>query len=212
MTWASTVKDTPVPMSYKLESIEELFTKRYMSNYDINYDKINGRIREMKLPYCNYLRDQGETDSCIDLIPYIEIEGKEINGSLGKTPAGVSKSTCINLCLSNDERIEAEFFTDDGICEMNHHETSHTISTNLEAMLMIFTSKLKLSERNLVFTDAKIIPDVNCRSSKNVNRIDDCHAECDNDQVCMVFTFCDLQTAVASELDGVASTTLPSTG
>ena len=200
MTWAATVKDTPVPMAYKLESIEELFTDKYMAGYNISHHNIYQKIKNsgLKLNYCNYLRDRGETDSCHDLIPYIKIEGKEILGSYGNSPYGVSKSTCMNMCLQNDLCIEAEFTEGYDICEMNHHSTSstsHTIFSNPKATLMIFTTKLMLSGRNFKISDAKVIVDIPIRSSNNSNTIMECETKCQQDPICAVYTFCNSDVA-----------------
>ena len=58
MTWASTVKETPIPVEYKLESIENLFTKRYMSGSSLDYGYIKRLIETGKKSYCQSLKNQ----------------------------------------------------------------------------------------------------------------------------------------------------------
>ena len=58
-TWASTVKDTPIPVQYKLESIENLFTDRFMKGLDIDYINIKKLIKSGKKTYCQSLKIKG---------------------------------------------------------------------------------------------------------------------------------------------------------
>ena len=62
MTWASAVKETPIPVEYKLENIEELFTRRYMKGryrYRI-HSLIKKQIESGKKSYCQNLIDRGK--------------------------------------------------------------------------------------------------------------------------------------------------------
>jgi len=68
MTWASTVKDTPIPVEYKLESIEHLFTERYMNGVDINYGRIKSLIESGKKSYCASLKAKGKKKLFCDLM------------------------------------------------------------------------------------------------------------------------------------------------
>lgn len=56
-TWASTVKDNPVPMEYNLESIENLFTENFMGILNVDYDRIRYNMKEYisQLEYCKHL-------------------------------------------------------------------------------------------------------------------------------------------------------------
>ena len=58
-TWASTVKETPIPVAYKLESIENLFTERYMKGLGIDYVNIKKLIESGKETYCKSLVEKG---------------------------------------------------------------------------------------------------------------------------------------------------------
>ena len=203
MTWASTVKDSPVPVTYKLESIEELFTDTYMKGYGIkNIGAIKKRIKDLKPKYCEFLYDKGDTDSCLDMTPYIAIKGKEMNWWSGHSPHGVSRDTCIGMCMLNDKCIEVDYEEGEGVCDMNHHEptqqiTQHGIETSPSDTIMIFTTKLRLSRRNLVLNNAKVIEKISPRSSHDPSHSYErqCQRKCDEDPVCAVFTFCDTATA-----------------
>ena len=65
ITWASTVKETPIPIKYKLESIENLFTERYMKGLDVDYGKIQKLIQSGKMTYCESLKLKGNLNTLI---------------------------------------------------------------------------------------------------------------------------------------------------
>ncbi|CAG2194666.1 unnamed protein product [Mytilus edulis] len=64
LTWASTVKDNPVPMEYSLESIEYIFTKNFMSQLNVDYNRIRYNIQERRLDNCKHLQNTGQLDTC----------------------------------------------------------------------------------------------------------------------------------------------------
>ncbi|CAC5412722.1 unnamed protein product [Mytilus coruscus] len=70
-TWASTVKDNPVPMEYNLESIENLFTKNFMSRLNVDFERIRYHIKEyiFRLEYCKHLKNTGQLDTCENVRP-----------------------------------------------------------------------------------------------------------------------------------------------
>ena len=65
LTWASTVKDSPMPMEYQLVSIEELLSNTYLPK--INSDtlaNLKEKLIAAKPKYCQYLVDKGEAQDC----------------------------------------------------------------------------------------------------------------------------------------------------
>ena len=56
LTWASTVKKNPIPIRFQMESIEDLFTPKFMKGHEdlIDYKKIRNLITEGRQ---NYLKD-----------------------------------------------------------------------------------------------------------------------------------------------------------
>ena len=70
MTWASTVKDTPVPVEYQLKPIHELFNEHndtitiYFSADKI--ETIKNKILEISSRYCRMLGDKGFNVQCND--------------------------------------------------------------------------------------------------------------------------------------------------
>lgn len=47
MTWASAVQNNPVPATYKLEPIEELFNEELMRDLDIDYEAISTKLKSL---------------------------------------------------------------------------------------------------------------------------------------------------------------------
>ena len=68
MTWASVVKENPVPIRYSLKPISELFTPRFMASLpglDASvYNKIHDKLRNAPKILCDYLVSQGKSLTC----------------------------------------------------------------------------------------------------------------------------------------------------
>ena len=66
--WASKVKNTPAPIIYELESIENLFTAKYFKGVtDIDFETIKLKIENYTMQYCQSLMDKGQVESCAAL-------------------------------------------------------------------------------------------------------------------------------------------------
>ena len=60
-TWASTVKDSPIPVKYKLKEIDELFTPAFMKDVDFeDYERVRKLIKNSKPLYCKFLTTLGK--------------------------------------------------------------------------------------------------------------------------------------------------------
>ena len=59
MQWASTVKETPIPVKYKLKGINELFTKDYFKGTGVDYEAKKDLILKGKAQYCQHLQLKG---------------------------------------------------------------------------------------------------------------------------------------------------------
>ena len=100
MTWASTVKDTPVPVYYSMGSIVELFSPRFMSHVSFDYNKVREKLEDARKSgkYCSFLRNQGLVDSCEDFSAGFELGRNSAVQSLpGKTHR--FHSLCMDDCL-----------------------------------------------------------------------------------------------------------------
>ena len=69
MTWASAVKENPVPTKYSLSPIYDLFTERYAENLPgIDLNTMRERLMNTSRNYCQILREKGQIDSCDNTI------------------------------------------------------------------------------------------------------------------------------------------------
>ena len=106
-TWASEVKETPVPTKYKMASIEDLFTKKFMGHLINNTDDLQKLVKDGRKAYCRYLKTKGSVDSCKKIQSYVNFKdlGFEHTTWL-ETFKGDSVNDCIKSCL-NDRRCVA---------------------------------------------------------------------------------------------------------
>lgn len=194
MTWASTVKDSPVPMEYKLLSIENLFSEHYMKYLKIDYEKIAGNIKRFKLDYCKYLRDLGEIDSCDNLTPGIMLTRTRLFGHY-KSRALSTFGECIDLCLQNI-KCEAVTFCKtcseyERTCYMYKNINGHTVSGagSDDWESAVFPSKIN---DILHFQNTNIIgvPRSSESKTETVTSKIECKNLCINDAHCVAFTFC----------------------
>lgn len=106
-TWASEVKETPVPTKYKMASIEELFTKKFMGDFMNNTETLHKLIVEGRKSYCRHLKKQGKLDSCKKIHRYINFKDIGFKHTTWlKTFKGDDISDCIKGC-KNDKRCVA---------------------------------------------------------------------------------------------------------
>ena len=69
MTWASSVKENPVPTKYSLSPVYDLFTERYAENLPgIDLNAMRERLMNTSRNYCQILREKGQIDSCDNTI------------------------------------------------------------------------------------------------------------------------------------------------
>ena len=68
MTWASVVKENPVPIKYSLKPIADLFTADFMTGVpgveETVYNKIRKKLKDAPKNSCNYLLSKGKSLSC----------------------------------------------------------------------------------------------------------------------------------------------------
>ena len=69
MTWASSVQENPVPITYSLSAIHNLFTERYTKYLpEVNLDVVREKLINASRNYCQALKQEGQIDSCDDSI------------------------------------------------------------------------------------------------------------------------------------------------
>lgn len=69
LSWAAPVKENPVPISYKLRPIADLFTPLFMTRTEINYNLIRRKLKGIEKKYCKQLLKEDSVNTCDDAIP-----------------------------------------------------------------------------------------------------------------------------------------------
>ena len=201
LTWASTVKESPVPVSYDLSSIEELFTETFMGNqqmgkYDINYRTISKNIEDNKRKYCEVLKAKGLVDNCADLSAGLRIKNtiihhgwfdKEVLSSIGK---------CIDKCFKTNNCVAIDFcvgcVSSDSsydICYMYDEIQSKRAGNNEKWETAIISPKIK---QQMIFDNTAVIGiERSLDNGTDVTTVRQCFAACLDDLFCAAFTFCE---------------------
>ncbi|XP_060596103.1 uncharacterized protein LOC132750178, partial [Ruditapes philippinarum] len=200
MTWASTVKDSPVPSSYKLASIEELFTEKYMNpaELSVNLAHISKTINKTKIEYCQSMILNGEVESCQSLTPGMMLEGTRLHRHYDSIV--LSYKECIDHCLKLIDCV-AITFCDTCKSQNNHYHTCYMYSTenpisgaeddNWKTMLLIGKSSknLTLDETDIKGT-AREFDVENIDDRRNIT-ITNCEQFCMEDAHCIAYSYCD---------------------
>lgn len=145
-TWASTVKDSPIPMEYKLVSIEKLFSKRYMDYLNVNYLKISGNMMRLQSDYCNYLKKDGQVENCKPITPGLHLYNTKLKNP--DTYTVLSRQVCTDYCL---QRIDCKAISYCTSCTEDHQVCytytgddmrADTVDTNDQWQSIIFISSI----------------------------------------------------------------------
>ena len=199
LAWASTVKESPVPSSYTLLSIEELFTSDFMKGVNVNYRSIYENIVKYKYDYCKYLMDKGDVDSCETLSPGIVLESTKLETHYESVASTFAE--CIEQCL---EQIRCDAITFFKGCSSNNNahntcfmfrNTSTPISARISAdwESIVFDSKL----RNQIKISDVAIGGIE-RGFENQTDSDSslkkCHDLCIQDVHCVAYSYCTCPT------------------
>ncbi|XP_053386287.1 uncharacterized protein LOC128550715 [Mercenaria mercenaria] len=196
MTWASEVKDSPVPTAYKLSSIESLFTDKYMDGLNVDTDRIRKTITSNKSEYCKFLMDQGQLDSCEELIAGIELSNTLIYGNYRAVKVS-SISECIDKCLQEVKCMATTFCL---TCTSNmfgyktcylFQESGTQTATQFEGTkTVIIQEKIKM-QKEILNTTIIGVP----RGFENANdeksSVQKCQELCFNDAYCVAYTHCE---------------------
>ena len=199
MTWASTVKESPVPVAYDLVSIEELFSKTFMSNaqmsqYNIDYRKISGKIVDTKKKYCEVLKDKGLLDDCADLSAGLTIKKTILHGWFDKVIL-TSIGKCADECIKRTNCAAIDFCVDCtsgaiayNICYLYDENKSKYAEKNERWETMIFIPEI---EKQMVFENTAVSGiERSLSNSTYVTTLRHCFAACLDDLFCVAFTFC----------------------
>ena len=214
MTWAATVKDDPLPVAYKMKSIEELFTERFMRNTGVDYAKLNLMIQQNKKAYCEKLQVDGVVDSCKQFARVVKFRLYISGGKYYQFNYEQCEDKCVNdeLCFavhfdgSSNCYIYRKKGADNFVTEnrMANNETKLTINMNLvnkhqesvakessKSYVTIFVDNMKLMDMVFKLTGARVKKNVVSRAMQNENKKyseKECSHICLEDPMCTAYT------------------------
>ena len=204
-TWASNVKESPVPMKYELESIGNLFTETYMSrlNVNVNYQRISLNIKKNKAEYCKYLKKLGQLDSCDTPPPGLVLKKTRLYAHFKVTTVSTNRQ-CNDKCLelSDCEAITICQLckTDEKVCYMfsnffntfrqvpSYRIRAETDKTDEEWKTIVFISKISIKMKmfDTTVVGAQRSSDTD---TKYIHTEHGCYGLCFNDEHCVAYTF-----------------------
>ncbi len=196
MTWASAVKDFPVPSKYTLESLDQLFSDRFIQgiqerqdipfNHKIVSEKIRDALESKR--YYNYLMGNKEVDYCETISG--EIKMSNINLSPITGGRWGSLETCKDACLRESGCVAISYRTEPNVdtpCILLGHTLNLQESNEWESF--IFTSKLRTTRTNLVVRNVEVTGRVILNAAEVGNMVE-CEKRCKEDVRCDLFWFC----------------------
>ena len=197
--WASTVKEDPVPVTYELVSIENLFTESYMKRLNVNYTKIHSNIVQLKFEYCQSLMFNGEVDSCTGFMTLNDVQFTDTrftchSDMIWKSSEDncikscVDEPTCIgysrlNLASSNCRLITTDSLAD-GMCKYGIDDNNKVRKeSNWVSKVLLGRLTKNLSVQNTLIADGPLL------TSINVGGYPACLSRCQDVVTCVAFSF-----------------------
>ena len=186
LEWASNVANSPVPVRYKLQSIENLFTKAFMSDLNVDLPTLHANILNTKDSYCELLKAQGKIQSCNKLVERNHImRNTKLTGDL----VTVTSNDCVQTCK---QRVNCVAVTETrGKCILAIQGTGTKcwgaeFDENYKAVAVF--SSVATAPQDSLFVNTKIIG--SARESFSGGSFGDCRNRCKASKLCAAFTYC----------------------
>ena len=190
MTWASTVKESPVPTRYKLSPIEELFSATYMAGTGVDYKHINDLVIKAKTGYCKELLEKGDVNTCKKLQSYKEFPDLCL-GTTWYLKMESNFDGCINACLDQSACIAVGYHaTGSSNCFLFNNKTQHTAREDTNARMVLFIDNMELLGVNMKIKNVALKECVEKRDgSWQVHNMSECAEKCRSDtRNCIAYT------------------------
>eukprot|EP00112_Aurelia_sp_Birch-Aquarium-sp1_P001540 Seg1166.7 transcript_id=Seg1166.7/GoldUCD/mRNA.D3Y31 product="hypothetical protein" protein_id=Seg1166.7/GoldUCD/D3Y31 len=190
MTWASTVKETPVPTRYKLSPIEELFTATYMAGTGVDYKHINDLVTKAKTRYCKELLEKGEVNTCQKLQSYKEFP-RLCLGTTWYRQMATNFDGCVSACLDQPACIAVGYHTTGSSnCFLFNNKTQHTATVDAKARVVLFIDNMELLGVSMTIRNVALKDGVEKRElSGQIHNMSDCATKCKSDaRNCIAYT------------------------
>ena len=191
MTWASTVKDTPVPVYYSMASIEELFTPRFMFHVSFDYNKVREKLENARESgkYCSTLRNEGLVDSCEDFSAGFELEETRLHNHYQSR--NIDFMTCVDDCLKEKRCVAITIPQNTNNCYF-YTGNNAGVTSKEEAQgwkSVIFQHKIQSANINFAL-QASHIPSGERGTSSSQTNSTACEESCFEDPKCDAYEYC----------------------
>ena len=188
LTWASQVKDTPVPVKYTLVSIEDLFSEKYMKDTGINYADLGQRIKDAKSKFCMKLQKEGVVDSCKMVESYKESDELRLGNTYYKEKKAAFE-LCVSSCLDESQCVAVTHHYQESKCSLYGARMDHVAISDQHSKLVLFIDNMKMLDKNLKIKNARI-QGQSREGSGHVGEEFQCGKKCHEDnRVCIAYTF-----------------------
>ena len=125
MQWASTVKETPVPVKVSLLPIYSIFSDHFIATYNLDdrlVVKIRDGLQRSLGTYCLSLLSEGMDAQCFDK-SLVTFQGRKISQNMDKEFRGcLSASCCIEECYRQAGCYMVSHTTGSDVCRMIRRE------------------------------------------------------------------------------------------
>lgn len=200
MTWASDVKENPVPMKYELQPIVKLFSEGYMKGLDVDFSAIANNMKNFQFSYCNYLKSLGQVYSCVHVYPGIILDHTLTLGYPYISKKISVVDDCFDLCVEQTICVAASicsYCTVDRICFLFNKSANFIVSKGIDLpnykddwnwTSVVFSEKIDYSLR---FRDTAVIGiSQSSKAIQSISKQIECHNECIKYAFCVAYTFC----------------------
>lgn len=189
--WASSVKDNPVPISYQIQPIANLFTPAFMQGTGIKYDFLRRKLTGIEKTYCQQLLKAGTVNTYDESVSVgITIKDNLLDNSNSKITAP-TETACISRCFENRQCLSIAYTSSSNECYFyagtnENHEINQSPGTNI----IIFPTKINDKKTDVAVLNLRVITKARDTSPSKVIDLKSCKQFCRNDTTCDVFNFC----------------------
>ena len=200
IAWTTSVKENPVPSSYELLPIMNLFTEQYMGHLGFKLNDISANIERFKHPYCLHLKTNGNLDTCEELTPGVDLESTRLLNPYRSEILNYDQ--CVESCLQRVECAATSYCNTDGqfkrTCAMFKNSNSPPmVSYGREDTDWKTNVYLQKINNTLEFQNTAINGTARAftNSSSSNSTQEQCNMLCEKDVYCVAYTYCSCPTS-----------------
>ena len=188
LTWASKVKENPVPTKFEMVGIENLFSQTYMEGLGVDYLAFFKTLSSSKTKrgYCEYLSKKGDVASCKELEGYVKMKTVSLGWTQYKLSSNLDEQTCISSCLDDSRCFAATSDDPSSLCWL-YSNGSHTASKVEKRNTYLFIDSMFIYDANFVINNAKTTA-VKRKELEKENVTATCGNECKEDPMCAMYS------------------------